>query len=183
MQRLSCSSCHIASGVSAPTRANAHSSVCRLTIANQMLSLVGSIQPDPFSPEHVPQATVTTASAAATSRSVSEREVDALMAESEGEESDEDMDPFQKLGKMADEEAQRAREAQEETRKEKKRKRKEGKGQGDATSTGEKKSKKKKTADVPELTQEQIAEAEALATVSARLSTSLMIEDNKVLVG
>jgi DNA-directed RNA polymerase I subunit RPA43 len=28
----------------------------RLTIANQMLSLVGSIQPDPFSPEHVPQA-------------------------------------------------------------------------------------------------------------------------------
>jgi DNA-directed RNA polymerase I subunit RPA43 len=28
----------------------------RLTVANQMLSLVGSIQPDPFSPEHVPQA-------------------------------------------------------------------------------------------------------------------------------
>jgi DNA-directed RNA polymerase I subunit RPA43 len=27
----------------------------RLTVANQMLSLVGSIQPDPFSPEHVPQ--------------------------------------------------------------------------------------------------------------------------------
>ena len=26
----------------------------RLTVANQMLSLVGSIQPDPFSPEHVP---------------------------------------------------------------------------------------------------------------------------------
>ena len=28
----------------------------RLTVANQMLSLVGSIQPDPFSPEHVPHA-------------------------------------------------------------------------------------------------------------------------------
>jgi DNA-directed RNA polymerase I subunit RPA43 len=27
----------------------------RLTVANQMLSLVGSIQPDPFSPEHIPQ--------------------------------------------------------------------------------------------------------------------------------
>ena len=27
----------------------------RLTVANQMLSLVGSIQPDPFSSEHVPQ--------------------------------------------------------------------------------------------------------------------------------
>ncbi|KAH9994021.1 hypothetical protein BJV77DRAFT_996510 [Russula vinacea] len=30
--------------------------VVGLTVANQMLSLVGSIQPDPFSPEHVPQA-------------------------------------------------------------------------------------------------------------------------------
>ncbi|KAI0028787.1 hypothetical protein K488DRAFT_31326, partial [Vararia minispora EC-137] len=28
--------------------------VVGLTIANQMLSLIGSIQPDPFSPEHVP---------------------------------------------------------------------------------------------------------------------------------
>ena len=27
---------------------------CRLTIANQMLSLVGSLQEDPFSPDHVP---------------------------------------------------------------------------------------------------------------------------------
>ena len=27
-----------------------------LTVANQMLSLVGSVQPDPFSPEHTPQA-------------------------------------------------------------------------------------------------------------------------------
>lgn len=27
----------------------------RLTVANQMLSLVGSIQPDPFSLEHIPQ--------------------------------------------------------------------------------------------------------------------------------
>ncbi|RPD57605.1 hypothetical protein L226DRAFT_610642 [Lentinus tigrinus ALCF2SS1-7] len=121
--------------------------VVGLTIANQMLSLVGSIQPDPFSPEHVPKAAVTTASAAAPSRSVSEREVDALMAEQdEEEESDDDLDPFQKLGKMADENERRAREAQEEeARKEKKRKRKEGKGQDGAASTGEKKSKKKKS--------------------------------------
>jgi len=27
----------------------------RLTVANEMLSLLGSIQPDPFSPEHVPE--------------------------------------------------------------------------------------------------------------------------------
>lgn len=32
---------------------NGHSH--RLTIANQMLSLIGSVQPDPFSPEHVPR--------------------------------------------------------------------------------------------------------------------------------
>jgi len=33
-----------------------HFTVVGLTVANQMLSLVGSIQPDPFSPEHIPQA-------------------------------------------------------------------------------------------------------------------------------
>ncbi|KAI0298546.1 hypothetical protein BC826DRAFT_997946 [Russula brevipes] len=32
--------------------------VVGLTVANEMLSLVGSIQPDPFSPEHVPQGKV-----------------------------------------------------------------------------------------------------------------------------
>jgi DNA-directed RNA polymerase I subunit RPA43 len=35
---------------------NAFSLSHSLTVANQMLSLVGSVQPDPFSPEHVPQA-------------------------------------------------------------------------------------------------------------------------------
>ena len=40
-----------------------HERICALSdhtrslpVANQMLSLVGSIQPDPFSPEHTPQA-------------------------------------------------------------------------------------------------------------------------------
>ena len=36
-------------------RATLNAYLHRLTVANQMLSLVGSIQPDPFSSEHVPQ--------------------------------------------------------------------------------------------------------------------------------
>ncbi|KAI0705049.1 hypothetical protein C8T65DRAFT_653060 [Cerioporus squamosus] len=119
--------------------------VVGLTIANQMLSLVGSIQPDPFSPEHVPKAAVTTAPSQPASAHLSEREVDAMMEEEDKEDSDDDLDPFQKLGKMADEEERRAREAQEEGQKEKKRKRKAEKGQDGATPVGDKKSKKKKS--------------------------------------
>ncbi|KAH9892460.1 hypothetical protein C8Q73DRAFT_698109 [Cubamyces lactineus] len=123
--------------------------VIGLTIANQMLSLVGSIQPDPFSPTHVPVAPVTTATKPAKAASrpdtvmMSEKEVDEMIEE--GEDS-EDEDPFQKLGRMADEaeaKERRAREeAEEAARKEKKRKRRESKAQeGDAD---DKKSKKKK---------------------------------------
>ncbi|KAM5538915.1 hypothetical protein V8D89_007410 [Ganoderma adspersum] len=126
--------------------------VVGLTIANQMLSLVGSIQPDPFSPEHVPKAPLTTVSttsrnAAASqppSAPLSEREVDAMIKDNDD---DSDIDPFQKLGKMGDDAERRAREAQEaETHKEKKRKRRESKVQGGAApdAAGEKKSKKKK---------------------------------------
>ncbi|KAI0675166.1 hypothetical protein C8Q78DRAFT_1010794 [Trametes maxima] len=132
--------------------------VIGLTIANQMLSLVGSIQPNPFSPEHVPVASVTTSPGSKPSKRashpdpvvLSEREVDALIEEGSGSEEE---DAFQKLGRMGDEaEAaeRRAREAAEEaTRKEKKRKRRESKVQGDGTGdgedvSGEKKSKRKK---------------------------------------
>ncbi|KAI8972237.1 hypothetical protein BD414DRAFT_500628 [Trametes punicea] len=130
--------------------------VIGLTIANQMLSLVGSIQPDPFSPAHVPKAPVTTATKAAQSVSrpdtvmLSEKEVDALIEE--GQDSDEEEDAFQRLGRMADEaeaaERRKQEVAQEEARKEKKRKRRESKAQ-DRTADeedvlGEKKSKKKR---------------------------------------
>ena len=70
-----------------------------------MLSLVGSIQPDPFSPEHVPQAPTTTApsssqrqrTAAAVPRAdplsaLSEREVDAMIEEADADEEDSDAD-------------------------------------------------------------------------------------------
>ncbi|KAI0630225.1 hypothetical protein C8Q77DRAFT_1137057 [Trametes polyzona] len=132
--------------------------VVGLTIANQMLSLVGSIQPDPFSPEHVPKAATTTATssgksgrpagrpdpAAARERDLLEMMEDVVDSEEEG--------PFQKLGRMGDEaEAaeRRAREAaEEEARKEKKRKRRESKAQEQgaegANASQEKKSKRKK---------------------------------------
>ncbi|KAL1942127.1 hypothetical protein VTO73DRAFT_6657 [Trametes versicolor] len=129
--------------------------VVGLTIANQMLSLVGSIQPNPFSPEHVPKAAVTTSSTTTARPArhdptlMSEREVDALIEDAEDSSEE---DAFQKLGRLGDEaEAaeRRAREAAEEAaRKEKKRKRRESKAQengGDgAEASGEKKSKKKK---------------------------------------
>ncbi|KAI0820013.1 hypothetical protein BC628DRAFT_1423326 [Trametes gibbosa] len=132
--------------------------VVGLTIANQMLSLVGSIQPDPFSPELVPKAAVTTATGSKSARPatradpvmMSEREVDALIEE--GVDS-EDEDAFQKLGRMGDEAAateRRAREAAEEAaRKDKKRKRRESKAQekggNEQDASGEKKNKKKKS--------------------------------------
>ncbi|KAI0374163.1 hypothetical protein BV20DRAFT_962155 [Pilatotrama ljubarskyi] len=132
--------------------------VIGLTIANQMLSLVGSIQPQPFSSEHVPKAAVTTATSSSKAAGgasrpetvmLSEKEVDAMIEE--GDDSEEE-DAFQRLGRMGDEaEAaeRRAREAAEKAeRKEKKRKRRESKaqdgvGDGDDAS-GDKKSKKKK---------------------------------------
>ena len=132
-----------------------------MTIANQMLSLVGSIQSDPFSPEHVPQATPVTAPTTSQRKSsrlgrvepaaLSEREVDAMVEDDglEDSEADED-DPFALLGKRADEEERRAKEAQEEVarrEKEQKRKRKDkdkvGKEKTDAASVGEKSKKKK----------------------------------------
>lgn len=135
--------------------ASAHAKSYSMTIANQMLSLVGSIQPNPFSPEHVPKAAVTTSSTTTARPArhdptlMSEREVDALIEDAEDSSEE---DAFQKLGRLGDEaEAaeRRAREAAEEAaRKEKKRKRRESKAQengGDgAEASGEKKSKKKK---------------------------------------
>ena len=132
-----------------------------MTIANQMLSLVGSIQPDPFSPEHVPQATPVTAPTTShrkTSRlgrvdpaALSEREVDAMVEDDgvEYRELDEE-DPFAMLGKQADEEERRAKEAQAEaTRKDKEQKRKRkdkdkvDKEKVDVGAVGEKNKKKK----------------------------------------
>lgn len=73
-------------------------------MANQMLSVIGSIQPNPFSPEHVPKS--------AAPVSPESEEVDEVLnqlitkeapEDDLGEDSDEENDAFRRLGKMADE--------------------------------------------------------------------------------
>lgn len=125
-----------------------------------MLSLVGSIQPDPFNPEHVPRPTVTMAAAPSSKRGAqprpsslpdtaaqSEREVDDLMEELEGgDQSGSDEDPFQKLGRMGDDEERRLREealaAEAEKAKKRKRKERKARKEGDGGDGAAKKSKK-----------------------------------------
>ncbi|OBZ70658.1 DNA-directed RNA polymerase I subunit rpa43 [Grifola frondosa] len=131
--------------------------VVGLTIANQMLSLVGSIQPDPFSPEHIPQNTLPTATI---SRQETPAPVlpeaaplsdDELQATIEQEEVNSDEDTFQLLGRLGDKaaakEAVRRAKEEEEAKKERKRKRKEAKAQlaavGDSITESRSKKKKK----------------------------------------
>ena len=119
-----------------------------------MLSLVGSIQSDPFSPEHQPAPPTQTASSSReVSRVLTGPLDDTAMAEldlDEGLATDEE-DTFGMLGRLGDEAA--AREAEERAKEkeaakgEKKRKRREHAGLGDGTlqRQAKEKSKKKKT--------------------------------------
>ena len=123
----------------------------RLTVANQMLSLVGSIQHDPFSPEHVPDhSTITVPTRKHTT--VVEAPVPEDLDEQPG--SEEEVDTFEALTRLNNEaeeveELQRSKEQErDEARKERKRKRKAEKaaaqGEGDEESGVQKKKKKKK---------------------------------------
>ena len=109
-----------------------------------MLSLVGSIQPDPFSPEHVPDHAVQTTTTEA-QRKAPEPEPaveDVPVVDSEEE------DTFEMLGRLGDEATARRAKAEEAAKNAKKRKRKEGKEAGKDSEGGaqvEKKKKKKKT--------------------------------------
>ncbi|KAH8119076.1 hypothetical protein DFH11DRAFT_1696937, partial [Phellopilus nigrolimitatus] len=88
-----------------------------LTVANQMLSLVGSIQPDPFSPEHVPKPAVA-------KNSETDEEPD------DGNEESDEEDPFSNLAraaKDADEREAAEKEQKARDKEEKKRKKKEKK--------------------------------------------------------
>ncbi|KAG6917424.1 hypothetical protein DXG01_002510 [Tephrocybe rancida] len=109
--------------------------VIGLTVANEMLSLLGSIQSDPFSPEHVPESGPAAKASPGDSeleRAEVANEIE-LGEEAEEDELDSDEDTFQTLGKTSDEaaaaEAARrdAAAAAALAEKEKKRKRKEGK--------------------------------------------------------
>jgi DNA-directed RNA polymerase I subunit RPA43 len=95
----------------------------RLTVANEMLSLLGSVQHDPFSPEHVPR----NAQSVGTPSPASEDEVAQItVGGSDDDESDGDV--FTHLGKMGDEavvrEARRQEEEEAVRKEKKKRKRK-----------------------------------------------------------
>ncbi len=74
--------------------------LCRLTVANEMLSIVGSLQPDPFSPAH------STGSEApqpeGEDNDEAEEEVVQLPELDGLEDSDDEDDPFAVLGKSAD---------------------------------------------------------------------------------
>lgn len=125
----------------------------RLTIANQMLSLVGSIQHDPFSPEHVPDHSTITVSSrkqpATQPAAASE-----IFDWGEDANSDEDVDTFETLARLNNEAeevegAQQSKQTKDdEEKKEKKRKRKSEKAAAQAEDGAdgqpEKKRKKKK---------------------------------------
>jgi DNA-directed RNA polymerase I subunit RPA43 len=68
-------------------------------MANQMLSVVGSIQPDPFSPHHVPAQTT---SSPTQSQEDDEAEVLSELVIDHSNSSEDEEDAFAKLGKMAD---------------------------------------------------------------------------------
>jgi len=134
--------------------------VVGLTVANQMLSLVGSVQPDPFSPEHVPSHQTPVASssrpqrAAAALATLDEPDDDQVDDELLEGGSDDEEDTFAMLGRRGDEavkrDAERRAKEEEAAKKERKRKRKEAKALGADTAADEppqeKRAKKKKRA-------------------------------------
>ena len=76
----------------------------RLTIANQMLSVIGSIQPDPFSPEHIPKRTAPASPESDEANEVlNQLVIEPAIAGDLEEDSDDEDDAFRRLGKMADE--------------------------------------------------------------------------------
>ncbi|KAF8530426.1 hypothetical protein BU17DRAFT_27070, partial [Hysterangium stoloniferum] len=121
--------------------------VIGLTVANQMLSLIGSIQPDPFSPEHVPPAQEQSKhNEEDDDEEAEEEEAEDLQAleDGEAESSDPELDTFAELGKKADkmaaEEAKKAGKAKK--RKEVEEKEKE-KGEREKAKTNKKQVKAK----------------------------------------
>jgi len=72
-------------------------------MANQMLSVIGSIQPDPFSPEHVPKKAAPVTPESEEAEEVLNQLVTGSAVADDLEDSDEEDDAFRRLGKMADE--------------------------------------------------------------------------------
>jgi len=72
-------------------------------MANQMLSVIGSIQLDPFSPEHVPKRAAPVSFESEEADEVLNQLVIDPAVTDDLEDSDEENDAFRRLGKMADE--------------------------------------------------------------------------------
>lgn len=121
----------------------------RLTVANEMLSLQGSIQPDPFSPEHVPHPD----KVALPPHFSQDEESEVEAQEGGGKEDDEgeeesDEDGFKHLVRLTDEaqasqKAKRAKEEAERLKKANKRKRRDGDVEGEGLRHGKKAGRKK----------------------------------------
>ena len=150
-----------------------------MTVANQMLSLKGSLQPDPFSPHHVPQPAVPSAQLNDEADEAEEREVSATLPSQRSPEdagavddSDDEEDPFAHLNLVRDEAVaakEREKEEKEREKEEKKKRKKERKERKEKekalaavdtsaavpsttepTGTGEKPPKKKRKKEVQE---------------------------------
>ncbi|KDQ55861.1 hypothetical protein JAAARDRAFT_133675 [Jaapia argillacea MUCL 33604] len=130
--------------------------VIGLTVANQMLSLLGSIQPDPFSPLHVPENIQTSQPSREASSEPVPPVIDDEDHEMVNDDSDDDEeDTFGRLGRMGDEAAaqeaaRRAaveKQAEEEAKKAKKKKRKAEKVEGEEETVKKGKKAKRKKAE------------------------------------
>ena len=121
-------------------------------MANQMLSVIGSIQPDPFSPEHVPKTVPVSPESEEADEVLNQLMTEPTGEDDLGEDTDEDNDTFRRLGKMADEakraelkvrqEAEAAAAAAKAAKKEKKKRDKKRPAEG--STTQERKAKKAK---------------------------------------
>lgn len=72
-------------------------------MANQMLSVIGSIQLDPFSQEHVPKRTTPASPESEEAVEVFNQLITEPVATDDLEEDSDENDAFRRLGKMADE--------------------------------------------------------------------------------
>lgn len=122
----------------------------RLTVANEMLSLQGSIQPDPFSPKHIAHPNKTALSPAFRQDEASEVDARDDGGKEEQEEDESDEDGFRHLARLTDEaqatqKAKRAKEEAERLEKTKKRKRRESCGDvGESPRHGKQAERKRK---------------------------------------
>ena len=120
-------------------------------MANQMLSVIGSIQPDPFSPEHVPKRAAPVTPESEEADEVLNQLITDPAVPDDLEDSEED-DAFRRLGKRADEAKRAELKAREEAEAavavakaaKKEKKKKDKKRPAEESITQEKKAKKAK---------------------------------------